>query len=55
MYYHICEYCGAALDPSERCDCRKDCEQKQTKEKQTASRHSFTPFVSHKSTGKGDY
>lgn len=42
MYYRICEYCGAALDPSERCDCE---EQKQEKEKQTASRASFTPFV----------
>lgn len=22
MYYHICPYCGAALDPGERCDCQ---------------------------------
>ena len=22
MYYKICEYCGAHLDPGERCDCR---------------------------------
>lgn len=21
MYYRICEYCGAALDPNEQCDC----------------------------------
>lgn len=21
MYYHICPYCGANLDPDERCDC----------------------------------
>lgn len=20
-YYHACEYCGANLDPGERCDC----------------------------------
>ena len=20
-YYHTCEYCGANLDPGERCDC----------------------------------
>ena len=23
-YYRICEYCGAALDPCERCDCRDE-------------------------------
>ena len=22
-YFKVCEYCGAALDPGERCDCRK--------------------------------
>ena len=22
--YRICPYCGAALDPGERCDCRED-------------------------------
>lgn len=22
-YFNRCEYCGAALDPGERCDCRK--------------------------------
>ena len=21
MYYHPCPYCGANLDPDERCDC----------------------------------
>lgn len=21
MYYRICEYCGATLDPNEQCDC----------------------------------
>lgn len=23
-YYKICPYCGAALDPGEKCDCRKE-------------------------------
>lgn len=23
LYFKTCEYCGAALDPGERCDCRK--------------------------------
>lgn len=23
MIYHECEYCGANLDPGERCDCRE--------------------------------
>lgn len=23
-YYKICPYCGAALDPGERCDCKKE-------------------------------
>ncbi len=22
MYYNVCEYCGANLDPGERCDCQ---------------------------------
>lgn len=22
-YYNTCEYCDAALDPGEKCDCRK--------------------------------
>lgn len=21
-YFRLCEYCGAALDPGEKCDCR---------------------------------
>ena len=24
MYYDICPYCGAHLDPGEQCDCMKD-------------------------------
>lgn len=24
MGYRICEYCGAALDPGERCDCQAE-------------------------------
>lgn len=23
-YYHVCPYCGATLDPGERCDCRNE-------------------------------
>lgn len=23
-YYTVCEYCGAHLDPDEKCDCRKE-------------------------------
>lgn len=23
-YYTVCEYCGAHLDPGEKCDCRKE-------------------------------
>jgi hypothetical protein len=22
-YYHTCKYCGATLDPCEKCDCQK--------------------------------
>lgn len=29
-YYRSCEYCGAALDPGERCDCRKAREEMRT-------------------------
>ena len=24
MYYHTCPYCGANLDPDEKCDCREE-------------------------------
>lgn len=24
MYFRICECCGAALDPGERCDCKRN-------------------------------
>lgn len=24
MYYHTCPYCGANLDPEEKCDCREE-------------------------------
>ena len=23
MYFRECEYCGASLDPGEKCDCRE--------------------------------
>ncbi len=23
-FYRICEYCGVALDPGEKCECRKE-------------------------------
>lgn len=26
MYYKICVYCGASLDPGKKCDCRKSAE-----------------------------
>lgn len=24
MSYHTCEYCGANLDPGEKCDCKEE-------------------------------
>ncbi len=24
MYYHTCPYCGANLDPEEKCDCSRE-------------------------------
>lgn len=27
-YYNVCPDCGSNLDPGERCDCRKETEQK---------------------------
>ncbi len=24
MYYNVCNICGAALDPGERCDCERE-------------------------------
>lgn len=42
MYYRICEYCGAALDPGEKCDCIVDMaarfEQEYTKKENALSR-----------------
>ena len=35
LYYHPCPYCGANLDPGERCECRDTLEQKN----QTGRRH----------------
>jgi len=29
--FRTCEYCGASLDPGERCDCREEEEQKHQK------------------------
>lgn len=29
MGYKICRYCGARLDPDERCDCREEAEPQQ--------------------------
>ena len=32
-FYHICPYCGASLDPGERCDCLEEkAEQKKSQE-----------------------
>lgn len=32
MQYNVCPYCGANLDPGERCDCQ-DCEEGERKGK----------------------
>lgn len=29
-YFEICEYCGAALDPGEKCDCRRAKKERKT-------------------------
>ncbi len=28
MYFNECPYCGASLDPGEKCDCQEEKEQK---------------------------
>jgi hypothetical protein len=35
-FYHTCPECGAALDPGERCDCRKNPSELTRKEKYMA-------------------
>lgn len=31
-YYYICPYCGAFLDPGEKCDCEKEREAQEKRE-----------------------
>ena len=33
MAYRICPYCGAALDPGERCDCKSEAESQTSKKR----------------------
>lgn len=33
MSYRICPYCGAALDPGERCDCKSEAESQTPKKR----------------------
>lgn len=35
MYYHTCPYCGANLDPEEKCDCQLSLEEKKQAGKRT--------------------
>lgn len=30
-YYRLCDKCGCALDPGEKCDCEKEAQEKQEK------------------------
>lgn len=29
MFYRVCEHCGSALDPGERCDCQSKAAQRE--------------------------
>lgn len=42
MHYRICEYCGAALDPGERCDCISCSSEKETKKENTSTKEAFS-------------
>ena len=42
-YYRICPFCGAALDPGERCDCRERTESEQRENKGKAA-----PVLEHR-------
>lgn len=33
MYYRVCQKCGAALDPGERCDCEQEKEKERERQK----------------------
>lgn len=32
MYYRVCQKCGAALDPGERCDCEHEKEKERARQ-----------------------
>ena len=33
-FYNVCPFCGAHLDPGERCDCKEQQNEQQTAEKE---------------------
>lgn len=42
MQFRVCEFCGAHLDPDEKCDCEEereaeDCKQEEKKKPETAA------------------
>ena len=46
MEYRICPYCGAALDPGERCDCKSEAESQTPKKKR---KKKTAPVLAHQS------
>ena len=46
MIFRTCSFCGAALDPCERCDCRDTAESKASENKEKAA-----PVQEHRSGG----
>ena len=44
MYYNECEYCGAALDPGERCECEKGMQKIKETKKENAPTYEALSF-----------
>lgn len=42
--YYACPYCGACLDPGERCECQDEPKHERQQEGRNENRHSTRPF-----------
>ena len=45
MYYNACPYCGANLDPGEKCECREKSAKKELPPSKSAALQKHTPEI----------
>ena len=51
-FYRTCPYCGAALDPGERCDCSRPAQKAAHYRREKSAKPSSTPPAAYR-RGKG--